>query len=409
MRADQLRSAAESVAELLKRSDVLTSIRQCRDARDQNYRKAAANRLGQSAKIVLQGIQTLSNAEVTVLKALHLNSLASVDYWKSLISLAGDERARQSELVQLYSRVMFASSHLPNLTTLLSDVNSAQTSVRPGAGEGSLTVKLSDAGEKAADPDRIARAIDGIDMIYSACASLARKPAIDLQLLGISGHPDKNLSFFGDLEGTSAVYRVLDSIPGAIEEIDPDEETDIQELVEALPIFSDLSTLDKLGTFSRTDIRDITDTMRQGVLLSLESGVTLVEGPSKPDPNAGVQMLNKRANPAGHNAATSAGLAATTQAGNLQGKGAIKTTGKVGMNARPVNPEAGNTSALTNGQAGAPITADEQQDEYYQQYLAEREKLREKTNGAAGQEPEAGDRTSAMASLLRGLDRFKDR
>ena len=279
MRADQLQRAASSILALLKASDVMTVIRQCRATRG-DEQQAAFARLEHAGALLMQSIETVDAAEHAVLKTTHLDSLGTPEYWQALFAEQMSDADRQAELVRLYSRVMFASNHLPSLLDLL-DLSGASPDVSayPVAqkGELALTVKLVDAGEKAADPDRVARAVDGLDMLYSACASLTQKPTMDLQLLGIRGATDRDITFLGDSEGIRAVRTVVDSIPAAVADIDPEDEIDIQELVQSLPVFDDLQTLKKLGTFEPADLQDIQDTMYQGVLLSLESGVVLVD------------------------------------------------------------------------------------------------------------------------------------
>ena len=227
--------------------------------------------------------------ERKVMKRLHLDSLGSTDYWQLLMSDSVDAKTHQAEVVRLASRVMFASSHLPGLMSLMGDVN--PTVVEPVAsavnpllraveeGEGALFIRLTDAGERASDPDRIARAIDGVDMLYSACASIARKPAIDLRLDDVAAkhNRDRDFRFTGARDSISAVYAVIDSIPGALADIDPDKDIDLDAVVRSLPIFQDLSTLASLGTFSGKDLKDISETMHQGALLILESGVILID------------------------------------------------------------------------------------------------------------------------------------
>jgi len=145
MRADQLRSAAGTIAELLNKSDVLTSIRQRRDAQDGAELQASHARLTQSAKLLLRGVKGFSSAEKEVASQLHLGSVGSLDYWQALLNKDGDAQAQHAELVQLYSRVMFASSHLPSLTGLLSNMRSAPAAIVTRTGESSLVVKLTDA------------------------------------------------------------------------------------------------------------------------------------------------------------------------------------------------------------------------------------------------------------------------
>lgn len=231
----------------------------------------------------MERIDSMSANEKRVVKCLHLESLGSTDYWQQLLGNVDDPRQHQAEIVRLASRVMFATSHLPGMISLL-DIKKAEPAVEVFhpellAGEGGLNIRMTDAGEKAADPDRIARAIDGIDMLYSACASIARKPAMDLRLDGILGkrNHDRELQFTGERDAVAAVYAVIDSIPAALADIDPEQDIDLDAVVRSLPIFEDLNTLASLGTFSRKDLKDISDTMHQGALLALESGVILVD------------------------------------------------------------------------------------------------------------------------------------
>jgi hypothetical protein len=148
--------------------------------------------------------------------------------------------------------------------------------------DGGLTIRLTDAGERAADPDRIARSIDGIDMLYSACASIARKPAMDLALVRVDGNEHRDLHFIGEQDSVSAVWAVIESIPGALNNIDPAQDIDLNQIVGSLPIFGDLDTLASLGTFSASDLNDIRETMHQGALLALESGAILVKPARQP-------------------------------------------------------------------------------------------------------------------------------
>ena len=231
-----------------------------------------------------------------VARCLHLQGMVSPGYWQALLMTAGDDKKKAAELVQLYSRVMFANNHLPNLIKLLGTVKASApaaptTAATSGAApiaaplsaiEGGLTIQLTDAGESAADPDRVARSIDGIDMLYSACASIARKPAMDLALVRIDGTTHRDLHFIGEKDSISAVWAIIQSIPEALNEIDPEGDIDLDQVVSTLPIFQDLTTLANLGTVSDSDLNDIRETMHQGALLALESGVILVKPNAKP-------------------------------------------------------------------------------------------------------------------------------
>lgn len=381
MRADQLQRAASSVTKLLKNADLLTIIRECRGARDEQLAVSLA-RLGNAGASVMKALENANAAESQLLKATHLDALATPAYWRNLVTVDVDEKKRQADLVQLYSRVMFATGHLPSLVNLIDHVDVAQApGVRQAAdGEETLTIRLTDAGEKASDPDRLARAIDGIDMLYSACASLARKPAIDLQLLAISGDADRDITFLGDIEAIQAVKTVIESIPDVVAEINPEDDLDIQQLVRTLPVFDDLQTLRKLGTFSPADLQDIEDTMHQGVLLSLESGVMLIGQGQALDEQS--DSSNQSAAPASIDQA---------DAGRDQGSSSSNVT-----------QLPGHSGAAATSPSKAP-----ERDEHYEQYLRERDKLM--SDDTTGTDPtdvasmSQSERNDAINNLLKGL------
>jgi len=259
MHADQLRVAVDNVVNVLAESGVLTAIREHRTSRG-DQRPVAAARLGHAGAMLMERWTSASPVELTALKLLHLDSLREASYWQNLLGGDKPEKERNVELVQLYSRVLFASNHLPNFAALLGRVTNEKAPTAPAlaplqAGEARMSIRLSDAGEKAADPDRIARSIDGVDMLYSACASLSRRPAIDLRLDHITGDSDRTIVFTGETESVSAVARVIDSIPDALLNIGDDQEIDLNALVQSLPIFAELTTLTGHGAFSERCIQ----------------------------------------------------------------------------------------------------------------------------------------------------------
>jgi len=359
MRADQMQRAAEAIVALLKNSDILNIVRQSRiPSGDDKHARLA--QLGHASVALMESTEKLDSSARTVLQALHLESLTSPGYWRKLLADANEEELRQAELVRLYSRVLFATNHLPSLIKLLScstDVEEAVTH----AGEQMMTITLTDAGEKAADPDRLARVIDGIDMLYSACATLAKKPAMDLQLLSVSGRKnERDISFLGDSEAIQAVKTIIESIPDAIAEIDPSEEFDIQFLVRSLPVFDDLKVLQKLGTYTPSDLQDIRDTMHQGVLLSLESGAMLRYTAEEKAAQARGQAdgTAKKPKPAAKAVPTVPVLHNSTRTSKQAAQATTPTSAP--------QPAIKRASAAPEKQ---------EKDEYYDQYLRERERL----------------------------------
>lgn len=349
MHADELRTAVTQIVDLLKHAEIKTAIDQYRVAKG-DQRTAAAARLGHAGAILVEKMDSLELNERKVVKCLHLDSLGSTDYWHQLLAGNSDSREHQAEVVRLASRVMFASSHLPGLVSLLSNVVAAAPEVPANQainpmlravdeGEGALFVRLTDAGERASDPDRVARAIDGVDMLYSACASIARKPAIDLRLDNVAAkhNRDRDFRFTGDRDSVSAVFAVIDSIPAALADINPDQDIDLDAVVRSLPIFQDLNTLASLSTFSGKDLKDISETMHQGALLILESGVILIDE----------QMVSQ---------------------GLLQGDAGTEHYAASASSLQ--NSSAAHNASLPNA---APSSADG--DEHYNRYLQEREAM----------------------------------
>lgn len=344
MHADELRMAVAKVVDILEKAEIRSVIDQYRSASSEQ-RTAAAARLGHAGAVLMERINSLSPAERQVTKLLHLDTLGTADYWRGLLGSVDDPKQHQAEIVRLASRVMFASNHLPGMIKLIGSVKNPEipadstSFVQPlEAGEGRIAIRLTDAGERASDPDRVARAIDGMDMLYSACASIARKPAIDLRMDKITArrNGDRDLQFTGERDSLSAVFAVIDSIPAALAEIDPGQDIDLDSIVQSLPVFEDLNTLASLGTFTKKDMKDISDTLHQGALLTLESGVILLD----PEP-----------------AKQAASLASKSQRAKVSG-----LSKQVQANASSA-PESRHTGS----------TPDE--DDHYERYLREREAM----------------------------------
>lgn len=389
MHADELRTAVRRVVEVLNKADILAVVKEYRTAKGEN-RAVAAARLGHSGAVIMENMDKFSDNEKVVVKCMFLESLGTTQYWQTLLGSAGDPSKNAAELVHLFSRVMFASTHLPNIANLLGTVGSDAAGANPTmtlndvqVGEARLTIRLTDAGERASDPDRIARSVDGIDMLYSACASIARKPAMDLRLDGITGKAARDIHFMGERDSIAAVGAVIASIPEALEDIQADEDLDLDELVASLPIFEDLNTLANLGTFTPTDLKDISETMHQGAMLILESGVMLVsQAPVAPEQS--VQMR-----PGASNAP------AAQQAGSRT------------------------TPILTRRPGGSESESESEdaaeRDEHYERYLREREALQNQgaaNNGAQanGRVPQTKTQNPAdVEDLLKNLGRSRDR
>ena len=421
MHADELRQAVAKVVGTLKRSDIRNALDLYRAAKGEE-RTAAATRLGQAGTTLMERMEGLSPAERRVARLMHLELLGSPDYWESLLGGASDPKTHQAEIVRLTSRVMFATGHLPALVALLQDADGERESVAEG--EARLVVRLADAGEKASDPDRLARSIDGIDMLYSACASIARKPATELRLDGIDGGVHRDLRFSGDRDSLSAVTAVIESIPAALADIDPDGEVDLEAIIGSLPTFEHLRTLGSLGTFSADDLKDIGETMYQGALLVLESGVVLLERPSRREGAPSREDGRTRTDGAAASVAPIAaappretnGSSAPDAKASVPEPGdappAAEATRAAVIAVPPPPPTGGPVGVDGRSEDVAPTNGSNDKapepDEHYEHYLREREAMRKTALDGAGHVDPAGQRRNAVEELLRSLEQTRN-
>ena len=182
MPVSELRVAVNSVVDLLRKTQIQQVISHYRTDLVRNQVTQSRDHLLTASQQLVAGFARLNAVERRICSYMHLEHLGSSQYWGDILNSTRGPEVTRAEVVQLYSRVMFAVNHLPGFIQMLgAESASLVASARPG--HSLLKIKLVDAGERAADPDRISRTIDGIDMVYSACVSLAKKPVIDLTLV----------------------------------------------------------------------------------------------------------------------------------------------------------------------------------------------------------------------------------
>ena len=394
MRADELRQAVDRIVEILARADIRGAVDRFRTARG-DERTVAAARLGHAGALVMERFESLGDAERLVVRSMHLHDLASPAYWRELIESSGDPKAVAGELVRLTSRVMFATGQLPGLVRLLDAVDDSRRAPLAD-GEARLVIRLVDAGERASDPDRVARSIDGVDMLYSACASIARKPAMDLRLEAVDGDDVRDIHLTGEREAVAAVAAVLDSIPDAVAELDEDADIDLDELVRSLPVFEDLATLGSLGSFPESDLEDIAETMHQGALLALESGVARVP-PAPVAPKAVPTRVPTPAAPVTPTAPGASNGAATSGPPTLSRRVPVRIDPHPSSAPPAAAPNAAPAASRTGTNGGVGGT-----DPHYEEYLREREAMRRPGAAVPTQEP---SRTTPRDEEARGAVR----
>ena len=232
--------------------------------------------------------------------------------------------------------------------------------------------------------------------------------------------------------------EVIDSMVEEIAEIENPEDFDPDQLVSDLPVFDDLQTLQNLGTFQASEAKDIAESMHEGCLLVMESGVMLEPKPEvKPLPEAKVVSLPversaavMQAAPVAQSAPVSATpapvqkVAASAQVSAMVSDVPPTVTLKGGRSvqqaATPVqstpNPAPANLApANDSGDLGAKDPKEMTPIEFYEQYLKEKNKMKESPSdpmsgmeessqmmGAVGGE----QKTDALNDLILDLDRI---
>lgn len=259
------------------------------DTEGETSRSLAEAMLLRASSDYIEQAERFTADDHRVAEHFHLQALVSADYWASLTDGTASTGNRQGELVSIYSRLMFASSHLPRLLSLISDAGTTAGQFVV-SNSGSFVLELADlrvAGndsnvESAADPDRIARVIDGANMIYQGAALLAGGSPASLKLASISGNENRTLVFHGQQETATAVRRIirhLSAISTTTENLQDgsDEAINVEYLVEQLPFLASLSELERIGALSGERTGDIRSSVLAGSIMLVEAGVVLTE------------------------------------------------------------------------------------------------------------------------------------
>lgn len=278
----------------------MPAVKNCRgqltvgDSTTEAGRRLAEAMLLRAGNDYIEHARRFSVNDLRVAEHFHLHELSSTTYWEGMVDESMPAAGRLRELVSLYSRLMFASSHLPRLLSLIRETGSAGSGgVTTGSAKSGFSLKLTEltiatAGaeekvESAADPDRIARVIDGANMVYQGAALLAGGTAESLRLESITGHEDRRLLFHGQQESATAVRRIirhLSAISSMAEDATnagSDSEQDVETLVQQLPFLESLDELERIGALSGELIDDIRSNVVAGSIMLVEAGVILSE------------------------------------------------------------------------------------------------------------------------------------
>jgi hypothetical protein len=286
----QFYNAANRIALAVESSGLLGAVRNCRavildGAEGSTTRDLAEAMLLRAGGDYSEHATRFALTEQRVATHFHLQELSSPEYWKGLTESNG-LAARQGELVSLYSRLLFVSNHLPRLLAFVDESGAIQSDAAAG-GQMALVLRhqqIADGKiESAADPDRIARVIDAVNMVYRGAALLAGAETETLELGSVSGSEQRVLRFRGQRECTTAVCRIIQHLhrPDAAPEtnIEAGLPVDAELLVADLPFLGSLDELERIGALSPELTDDIKETVTAGAIMLVEAGAGLGDVP----------------------------------------------------------------------------------------------------------------------------------
>ena len=141
--------------------------------RGREDRAKAVARMTRASEAYLERTLMFGDDESAVVNLLHLGQLGTASFWMDLASDVHPLETRQAQAVSAYSKMMFATNHLPSLMALVRESSAVDGLRSDDEVTASLVLRLYDSVESASSPDRMARMIDAIDMLYSSCASIS--------------------------------------------------------------------------------------------------------------------------------------------------------------------------------------------------------------------------------------------
>ncbi len=284
MQVTNLYRSCANLSGALTASGLLQAIRAYRSGLLANSGKLAAQ--GQFARACADYIaaaESFDHDTRRVVERLHLTELQSEQFWSGITENAALAE-RQRLLVAAYSKVLFASNHLPSLMDTIRLVGGESASNDTGT----LALLLLDAALPASSPDRIARAIDGIDLIYQACAAIvSRRDLVPLQLQSVVGRASRTIVLRGDLSLLSSVRHVLASAQKAAA-VSQANVTDLRQQLSSMPPVVVLDKLGGLGRHNRAEIEQIRESLIAGSSMLIEAVVQIVDAEVDPIASAGV-------------------------------------------------------------------------------------------------------------------------
>ncbi len=223
-------------------------------------------------------------SQLAIAETLELTPMQSPSFWFDICAPTLNSAVRTSMLESALHSISFAQQHIGKLQKLLQHTNTI-TSHKDGPDLTTIRVRINDAVEKASDPDRLSRLIDGVDMIYRACADLADQPADGLRLMSIDGTDYRTVVFTGHPEVSTATRRIMRTLHlQASSHLQTQDNYSVEQIAAQLPFMHAMDELHRIGALEAGFASDIRDTALAGAIMLLECGAH-VHGFSNENPS----------------------------------------------------------------------------------------------------------------------------
>jgi len=240
-------------------------------------RASAETVLMQASEAYIEKSAMFGDDEAAVINLLHLGQLGTASFWLDMTSHVRSIEVRQSQAVSAYSKMMFATSHLPGLLSLVRETSAVEGLRAEEVDAGTLVLRLYDSIEPASSPDRMSRLIDAVDMIYSACASLSDATTDSIRLMSVSGVAVRSVIFHGDSQTINATQKVVQNLNQMASESHQHESYSVEAMAAEMPFLQAIDELEQLEAISASVAANAGRDAQEGAIMLLECGAQLVD------------------------------------------------------------------------------------------------------------------------------------
>ena len=276
----QLYTATQRVVKSLKTSGLMPALKGYRASlrgQAQSDRATSESVLMEASGAYLDQTAMFGEDEASVVNLLHLAELGEASFWQDMTSNARSVEARMGQAVSAYSKVMFATGHLPGLLSLVRETSAVDGLRTDEHDSGALVLRLYDSVELASSPDRMARLIDAVDMIYSACASMSGIEPDSLRLMSVTGVAVRSVVFHGEVQTVNATRKVITHLNDAAAESNQGEQFSAEAIAAEMPLLDAIDELVRLDVMKSDVAANSGRDAQEGAIMLLECGAQLID------------------------------------------------------------------------------------------------------------------------------------